>query len=228
MNDDYKYRKLTLKSKLKTTPILQKRIEKRTKCVVQPCNEPTIYASSYCHKHRMCQKWSGSPFASLTELRVIAETLKGTAKTTLTSSTSDQLAFQRACNGVKRFSQNYYKTDAKTILKYRRHWANPYKARLALWMSLQTRKPEELLETALGAAMHIYIYRDDLAVTEQHVTKLLAKTMACVVVPATFSQGEKTCAGRLLVNILDDCYSAKYWRRRLLENTIKSENNNGG
>lgn len=129
-----------------------------------------------------------------------------------------------ACSAVNRFNQNCYKTDGKTVRKYRRHWANQYKARLALWMSLKTRKPEELLETALGAALHIYMYRDNLAVTENHVKNLLSKSMACVVVPPTFSQGEKTSAGRILVNILDDCYSSKYWRGYLLDTNISLKN----
>ena len=79
-------------------------------------------------------------------------------------------------------------------------------------MALQKLTPQELLETSLGAALHLYTHRDDLAVTERHLTSLLAKSMASVVVPSVFSQGERTRAGRLLVDILDDCYGARRWR----------------
>lgn len=220
-NDDHKYRRLKYRDKCASTPVLQARISTPTRCCVVSCQELTIYASSYCHRHRMNQKWSGSPFSSLTDLRVISEELKVTAKDALTSDQSDLMLFERACRGLTRYSHNRYRTDAKTVRKYRSHWANSYKAPLALWMALQKLSPEGLLETSLGAALHIYRNRDDLAVTERHLTNLLAKSMASVVVPPVFSQGERTRAGRLIVDTLDECYGPRYWRGCLRDHAFK-------
>ena len=210
--DDNKFRQYSWKSKQQSTPLLHARIARPTQCSVVSCQHPTIYASSYCHRHRLHQKWSGSPFATLTDLRVISERLKGPTRASLTSDPSDLMAFERACRGIQRYSDGRYRTTRETVIKYRRHWTNSHKAPLALWMSLQKLTPEELLETSLGAAMHLYMHRDDLAVTERHLTNLIAKSMASVVVPSVFSQGERTRAGRLLVDILDDCYGARHWR----------------
>lgn len=212
MSDDNKYRQYSLKKKQQSTPLLHARISAPTQCSVVSCTSPTIYASSYCHRHRMNQKWSGSPFASLTDLRVHSENLKGPAMASLTSDPSDIMAFERACRSLNRFDDSRYRTNKDVIIKYRRHWTNAHKAPLALWMALQKLTPEELLETSLGAALHLYTHRDDLAVTERHLTNLLAKSMASVVAPSVFSQGERTRAGRLIVDILDGCYGARHWR----------------
>lgn len=212
MSNDNKFRQYSWASKQQSTPLLHARISRPTKCSVVPCQHPTIYASSYCHRHRMNQKWSGSPFASLTELRIHSGNLKANAKASLTSDPSDLVAFERARRSLNRYNDGRYRTSRETILKYRRHWSNAHKAPLALWMALRTLTAEELLETTLGAALHLYTHRDDLAITERHQTNLLAKSMASVVVPSVFSQGERTRAGRLIVDILDDCYGARHWR----------------
>lgn len=210
--DDNIYRQYSWKSKQQSTPLLHARISAPTQCSVVSCTSPTIYASSYCHRHRMHQKWAGSPFATLTDLRVISDNLKSPAKASLTSDPSDLMAFERACRGIQRYSDCRYRTNKDVIIKYRRHWTNAHKAPLALWMALKTLTPEELLEISLGAALHLYTHRDDLAVTERHLTNLLAKSMASVVVPSVFSQGERTRAGRLIVDNLDDCYGTRHWR----------------
>lgn len=207
-----KYRKLTYRNKVNSITYLQKRIEQPSKCAVVYCNHSTIYASSYCYQHRLNQKRSGSPFACSPDLRLISDNLSPTAKAALTSDPSDLAAFQRACKSVNRYRDSRYQTSKKTLIKFRSHWANAYKAPIALWMGLQKRGPEELLETSFGAALHIYTHRDDLAVTESHLTNLLAKSMAFVVVPTVFKQGEITRAGRLLVDILDESYGPRHWR----------------
>lgn len=220
MSFDNKYRQYSWKGKQASTPILHARISRPTRCSVVSCQCPTIYASSYCHSHRMCQKWSGSPFASIADLRVHSENLKGPAKASLTSDKSDLVAYERACRGIQRYSDGRYRTTKDLIIKYRRHWTNNYKAPLAIWMALQKLTPEDLLERSLGAALHLYTHRDDLAVTERHLTNLIAKSMASVVVPSVFSQGERTRAGRLLVDILDESYGPRHWRGCLRDAAI--------
>lgn len=220
MSFDNKYRQYSWKGKQASTPVLHARISRPTRCSVVSCNHPTIYASSYCHSHRTNQKHSGSPFASIADLRVHSEDLKTTAKASLTTDQSDLVAYERACRGVSRYSDGRYRTTKDLIIKYRRHWTNNYKGPLAIWMALQKTTPEELLETSLGAALHLYMHRDDLAVTERHLTNLIAKSMASVVVPSVFSQGERTRAGRLLVDILDESYGPRHWRGCLRDAAI--------
>jgi hypothetical protein len=219
-DDKNKYRILTYNGKRTSTPILYARISSISKCAIVSCQRQTIYASSYCYRHRLNQKISGSPFALTKDLRVISADLRGHARSALTSNPSDLMAYERACRSIKRYTHSRYKTDGGTNRKYRRHWSNAYKAPLAIWMALKKITPEELLEVSLGAALHLYMHRDDLAVTERHFTNLLAKSMASVVVPNVFSQGERTRAGRLIINILDECYSPRYWRGCLREMSI--------